>query len=62
MMNAPDPKEKKKASGSPGKGNDQYFDMYHFFSRKDVWLAVIVLLALLIWLLFETVIMVPPVT
>ncbi len=28
------------------------FDMYHFFSRKDVILAAIVILALLIYALF----------
>lgn len=27
------------------------FDMYHFFSRKDVWLAAAVILILLVWVL-----------
>lgn len=35
-----------KNSGEQG----QDFDMYHFFSRKDVILAIILLLALLLYL------------
>lgn len=29
------------------------FDMYHFFSRKDVMLAAIVIICLLIYVLFK---------
>jgi hypothetical protein len=30
-------------------GDGKSFDMYHFFSRKDVWVAGIVILILLVY-------------
>ena len=40
-------KEPKSQEQKPDDGKE--FDMYHFFSRKDLWLAIIVIVVLLIY-------------
>lgn len=42
-----------KNSDKPVKRDDQYFDMYHFFSRKDVILAIILIVVVLLYLLYS---------
>lgn len=48
-----DSSETQSSSDQEPHKNDARFDMYHFFSRKDVVLAVIVLLAMILYLIWS---------